>query len=139
MPDGKLLRMVCTAPTTFQSRLLTSPPQLGPPVRLPLPRLNGHARITTPLPMMSSILKQISAFRHICRLQFPLRFPLMKKLLWKMSAKTTLSNTPQLPSVPWTTSFRTLIALPLLFLPTSQLNLMLPLLPFPSRTASSLI
>ena len=148
MPNGKLMVMVCTALTTSQSRLLTSTPpivtilsnwfalgaatpQLGLPVHLPLSRLNGHTRITTPLPMMSSILKQISAFRHICRLQFPLRFQDVGQEDPLQYSAATISAL-----------FRKLIAPPLPSLPTSPLSLTLPLRPFPSHTpgpASSLI
>ena len=78
-------------------RLEQAPPQLVLPVHLLLPRLNGHTHITTPPLMMSLIPRQISAFRHICRLHRPLRFPLMRKPLWKMSDRKTLSNTPLLP------------------------------------------
>ena len=90
VPNGKLMVMACTAPVppsylhsaycnnfeqlvcTWSGDTAARPPR-PPPLATPQ---WSHPHHHSPIPMMSSILKQISAFRHICRLHFPLRFPL---------------------------------------------------------------
>ena len=81
----------------------------GPPRPPPLARPQwSHQHQHSPT---DDVLKLIIASKHICKLQFPLPSPLMKKRLWKMLVKTILSNTPQPPSVPWTTSSHYLYSL----------------------------